>query len=547
MPIGARPAILTGARRDGPSGPPRRAGAGTGAPAAGLDGGASGADARAVPRRPLPLILRDRDGRDVIVPATLAGSAAVAALVPVGPGRAAELARAASRGGGLWVVRGDRWAAVVPAREYLDGRWDHLGDREAVRLFDGDRPRAQVLDGLEPVELIVPVAGWDSGRALYFHRDSPLFATVPVLRKRDHRVTVVRGLLSDEDRRLMGRRMVEGQTCGVLSNELGGACVVPDGEVASDVRAVHGERIRFIVDGMRDLAAAAGVIDDWAGRFDAAAAAGWVLQRPIDNAFLYAANRRRLRTLLPLPPAGALVPVGVAGPGSAPAAGAVPAGELEQVAPLAAAAAASGADGGPHGGSGDRPGDGPGPALALADELVDRVVAELLGSPPDPPGRAEGPSRARGLPVLRRDVFRRPRGRLLRPDTGGGPVEAVVRIVGAEVTLVQGRLPDDTAARITEALEDDASLAGEWALCRGAFGHVLAEMGSPLRAVESMSSSASYAHLLDGSASLDEAARRLRRVAAQLARLADEGWTLSQPVAGFWFRLRSPALRRAGA
>jgi hypothetical protein len=69
---------------------------------------------------------------------------------------------------------------------------------------------------------------------------------------------------------------------------------------------------------------------------------------------------------------------------------------------------------------------------------------------------------------------------------------------------------------------------------------VLAELGAPIRAVESLSSSVSYAHLLDGAERIDDAAARLRGVATRLRQLADEGWTLDQPVAGFWLRLRPP-------
>jgi hypothetical protein len=153
------------------------------------------------------------------------------------------------------------------------------------------------------------------------------------------------------------------------------------------------------------------------------------------------------------------------------------------------------------------------------------------------------------LPVLKRNVFRRPRGRLLRPDTAGRLVQAHVRIgggagpgggagAGRGFEVVRGTVPAEVEPRLKATLEDDPSITGDWGLCRGAFGHVLAEIGAPIRAIESLSSSTSFAHLLDGATRLDQCAERLAEVAGRLERLAAEGWTLSQPIAGFWFRLR---------
>jgi hypothetical protein len=513
-----------------------------------------------VARRFLSRILHDADAPghgEVLVPATLVGSSATAALHPVGPERARELAEVAERGGGLWVVKGERWARVLTAEDLLAERIDPLTEREAPRLFDGEPARALLADDLDPVDLVVPVQGWEPGSTFYYHRESPRFAHVPVLRKLNHKVTVIRGDVSDQDRKLIGRRMVEGQTCGVLANELGGLCVVPDGEVATDVRALHAERVRFIVDGLRDLTATAKVLREWSGRFADAADAGWVLERPIDNSFVYAVNRRRLRTLLPVPAAGALVPVGVAvdlprpaddGAGPDPAgfdggpdggldgdavavAGgdpAPPAGlpDLETAAPLAAVAVAT------------APPAPPDPTAELARRLVEHLARGLMErAPAPPPDHPRAPDQST-LAVLRRNVFRRPRGRLLRADSGGRLVVALVRIRLDGVIVLQGHLPDDAASLIAAAVADDPLLVGDWGLCRGAFGYVLAEMGAPLRAIESLSSSVSYAHLLDGCVRLDEAAARLGAVAEQLERLAADGWTLDQPIAGFWLRLR---------
>jgi hypothetical protein len=517
-----------------------------------------------VERRYLPRILQDGTGALALVPATLVGSAATAELTEIGAARAAALADAAERGGGLWVVAraagsgptaraagsgpaaraagsgpaaraAELRAAVVTAPDLLGGAWEHLRDSDVPALFDGEAPRALLLDALDPVDLLVPVDGWEPGRTFYFHSESPLFAAVPVLAKRDHRVTVRRGQVSDEARKLIGRRMVEGQTCGVLANELGGLCVVPDGEVATDVRAVYAERIRFIVDGMRDVGAAATVIGEWAERLRTAATAGWVLERPIENSFLYAVNRRRLRTLLPLPAPGALVPVGAAVDVPVPDAGADPGPVsalpgLAEVAPLAAAAADAAVAG-----------DGPvvvDPLVHLARELIERFAAELVARVPEPLGGPEPAAAEGSLPVLRRNVFRRPRGRLLRIETSSRLVAAALRVRAGEVEVIRGRVPDDAAGRLAAALAEGPGLDGDWALCRGAFGYVLAELGAPLRAVESLSSSTSYAHLLDGAGSLDEASDRLAEVAARLERLAAEGWTLSQPIVGFWLRLR---------
>jgi hypothetical protein len=504
-----------------------------------------------VERRHLPRILHDENQGAVLVPATLVGSEATAALVPVQPARAEVLAGAAAHGGGLWVVRGSRWAGVVTAGELLNGTWEHLRESEVPILFDGERPRALLLDALDPIDLLVPVDGWERGRTFYFHSDSPLFALVPVLRKVNHRVTVRRGEVSEEDRKVIGRRMVEGQTCGVLGNELGGLCVVPDGEIATDVRAVYAERVRFIVDGLRDLSVTATVLREWAERFETAAGAGWVLERPIGNSFLYAVNRRRLRTLLPLPAIGALVPVGPAidlpipdesaagdrrrdhGP---PGAAALP--DRDTIAPLAVAAAAAAAE--------DEEEDGDGeaatvdPLLQVGDELVERFAAELMARAPETPPPHETARGEATLPVLRRTVFRRPRGRLLRPETGGRLFVASITVRSGAVELVRGTVPTAVAGRLAATVADDDTITGAWALCHGAFGYVLAEMGAPLRAIESLSSSVSYAHLLDGSEHLYEAAQRLRGVAERLESLAADGWTLSQPIAGFWLRLRPP-------
>jgi hypothetical protein len=263
-------------------------------------------------------------------------------------------------------------------------------------------------------------------------------------------------------------------------------------------------------------------------------------------------NRRRLRTLLPLPAPGALVPVGAAidlpipvadaapapmtGIGPPPAArgragaAAAPA-DLDDVAPLAAAAAEAAAD------------DGPAvvdPLRQLAGDLVERFAAELVDRALEG-ATVHGPvGRGKTLPVLRRNVFRRPLGRLLRSDSGGRLIAAMVRVRAGEVEVVRGRLPDDVATALAATLEEDPAITGDWGLCHGAFGYVLAEVGAPLRAIESLSSSVSYAHILDGAQRLDEAADRLTTVAGQLERLAGEGWTLSQPIAGFWLRLRPP-------
>jgi hypothetical protein len=499
-----------------------------------------------VDRRYLPRILRDRSGGEVLVPATLVGSSAADALDPLSAERATELVAASLRGGGLWVVRGEPWARVVTGAELLSGDCAYLRERETPSLFDGDRPRALLVEPFEPVDLIVPVDGWDPGQSYYFHRDAPLFATVAVLRKRDHKVTVVRGRISDAERKIVGRRIVEGQTCGVLTNELGGLCVVPDGEIASDVRAVYAERVRFIVDGLRDLATAARVLHEWSARFRDAADTGWRLERPIDNSFLYAVNRRRLRTLLPLPAPGALVPVGPARDVALPPpVGELPPGsnadvggggdggghpDLAAIAPLAAAAAASATHG-----------EVIEPGLRLAESLIDRFAADLLDRALDPAPYHEAPRDPDDVPVLRRGVFRRPRGRLLRLERWGRPLVAVVRVSSGGFEVLQGSVPAEVATRVRAAVAGDPSMVGDWGLCRGAFGYVLAEAGTPVRAIESLSSSTSFAHLLDGAQRLDDAANRLRFVAERLDGLAAEGWTLSQPIAGFWLRLRAPS------
>ena len=144
------------------------------------------------------------------------------------------------------------------------------------------------------------------------------------------------------------------------------------------------------------------------------------------------------------------------------------------------------------------------------------------------------------MPVLRATTFRRPRGRLMRADTPSRMVSAVVDIDRGERTVVRGALSADSNELLNATLADDPDLRGTFGVCEGAFGSVLAEVGAPMRAVQSMSSSMSFAHLLDGVTRLEDAATRMQHVGRQLQALADEGWTLAQPIAGFWLRLRPP-------
>src|SRR4029077_6108283 len=105
-------------------------------------------------------------------------------------------------------------------------------------------------EGFAPVELMVPVSGWDAPHSFYFHSDASYFKHVPVVHKRNHRLVVERGTIDDGTRKLARRRMLEGQRCGVLRNELGACVIVPDGEVVVDVRGLYAERLRFIIDGL---------------------------------------------------------------------------------------------------------------------------------------------------------------------------------------------------------------------------------------------------------------------------------------------------------
>jgi len=495
-----------------------------------------------VPRY-LPRILRSGPRDElVIIPATLVGSAATADLQEVDQARAAELVRAAADGG-LWVVAGTSFARVLTAVQHLHGGFDLLPERDAPLLFDGAAPRAFVGDGFEPVELLVPVAGWEAPHSFYFHSEASYFKHVPVVRKRNHRLEVERGEVDDETRKLARRRVLEGQRCGLLRNELGGITVVPDGEVAVDVRALYGERFRFILDGLRDLDAAASALLRYADQFRDAADCGWVLERAIDNSFVYAVNRRRLRTQLPLPATGALVPVGpavavvddVTEVTDAELVDPVPPGnplvvpalsvsaELLELQPLALPA-------------------GPEPR-PLADALIDHFVDQLLSAAPDIIGSGRRGAAEVGMPVLRATTFRRPRGRLMRADSPSRMVEAVVEIDRAGTRVLRGALRAEANELLKATIEEDPELHGTFGVCEGAFGSVLAEVGSPMRAVQSMTSSTSYAHLLDGVTRLEDAATRLQHVAHQLERLAAEGWTLAQPIAGFWLRLRPPQSR----
>jgi hypothetical protein len=409
---------------------------------------------------------------------------------------------------GLWVVAGQRAPELVPS-ESLTSAERALEERSVVELFGTGASRVVVDEARPAVEVIVPVRTPDPVPAFRFHPDDTAFAGVARLRRVDRRVEVLEGAVDPAMLRLVRRRVPRGQVCGLFVNELGACAVVPAGEAAPEVRAHHVDRYRSIVDGLRDLQAAAAVVRERARILREASQTGWVLDQPVANAFVHAVHPERARSV--------------------------------------ATAQWS------FSRRTDRRGD-PDRAGSAAEDEHTEASGEVPPASVEPPSALSGRRRATGgggdevstrsLAVLARRAYVRPRGATFDPARRYPFQTATVLVAdGGGFEVLQGAMDADLERRLDAAIDDGDVDPGNWGVFTGPFRDAMVEQGAPTRAIEPLTSATSFAHLLDGAASLDDAARRLDALDAQLQRLAREGWTLAAPISGFWLRLRSPRIR----
>jgi hypothetical protein len=408
---------------------------------------------------------------------------------------------------GLWVVAGDRAPELVPGGSLTAGE-RALEERSVADLFGTGASRVVVDEGRPAVEVVVPVRTPDPVPAFRFHPDDATFADVARLRRVDRRLEVIDGVVDPILLRLVRRRVPRGQVCGLFVNELGACAVVPAGEAAPEVRAHHVDRYRSIVDGLRDLEAAAVVIRDRAHILREASQAGWVLDQPVANAFVRAVHPARSRSVATAQWSFSRTRT-------------------------------------------DRAGDPIQVGSVTEDEHTvasgehAAPSAEPPSAVPDQRDRGGSGAIARSLAVLSRRAYVRPRGATFDPARRYPLQTATVLVAdGGTFEVLQGAVDTDLERHLDAAIEDGDVDAGSWGVFTGPFRDALVEQGAPTRAIEPLTSATSFAHLLDGAASLDDAAGRLDALDAQLQRLAHEGWTLAAPISGFWLRLRAPGNRR---
>jgi hypothetical protein len=415
---------------------------------------------------------------------------------------------AAADGSGLWIVAGHRAPEVVPGGS-LTSAERALEERSVAELFGAAASKVVVDEARPALEVIVPVRTPDPVPAFRFHPDDTAFAGVARLRRVDRRVEVLEGSVDPAMLRLVRRRVPRGPVCGLLVNELGACAVVPAGEAAPEVRAHHVDRYRSIVDGLRDLQAAAAVVRERARILRDASQTGWVLDQPVANAFVHAVHPERARS--------------------------VPTAQWS----LSRRA--------------DRPAD-PDRAGSVTEDEPTEASGEVPTASVDQPsdlsarrrttGGGGGEVSTRSLAVLARRAYVRPRGATFDPARRYPFQTATVLVAdGGSFEVLQGAMDADLERRLDAAIDDGDVDPGNWGVFTGPFRDAMVEQGAPTRAIEPLTSATSFAHLLDGAASLDDAARRLDALDAQLQRLASEGWTLAAPISGFWLRLRSPRIR----
>jgi hypothetical protein len=408
----------------------------------------------------------------------------------------------------LWVVAGPRAPELVPS-ESLTSEERALEERAVAELFGTSASRVVVDEARPAVEVIVPVRTPDPVPAFRFHPDDTAFAGVARLRRVDRRVEVLEGAVDPAMLRLVRRRVPRGQVCGLFVNELGACAVVPVGEAAPEVRAHHVDRYRSIVDGLRDLQAAAAVVRERARILREASRTGWVLDQPVANAFVRAVHPERARSVATAPWSSSRHPDR---PADADRAGSFAEGEHREA-------------------SGELP-----PASVELSSALDGRRRTT--------GGGGGEVIQRSLAVLARRAYVRPRGATFDPARRYPFQTATVLVAdGGSFEVLQGAVDADLERRLDSAIDDGDVDPGNWGVFTGPFRDAMVEQGAPTRAIEPLTSATSFAHLLDGAASLDDAARRLDALDAQLQRLAREGWTLAAPISGFWLRLRSPRIR----